>query len=360
MAGYSIDISTFNRYNKDMTTLPGKHKFDQYVKLGLLTSQCEGDLTVYQYSRFTQYDRLWNSVTLAARGIVFDHKERVIQRCLPKFFNSTEPEGIIATKMLTASKPVVQEKLDGSLIKVSQDPQYGLVVTSKCSFTSKYAMWAREIIEEKGYKFAPGLTYHFELIHPENRVVLDYADQKDLILFAVVINENGHEKDIYSLEGCEQFLKAKLLPEDVLSEVNKLNESGLQEGVVVNFGTYRLKIKTDDYVRLHRIITEYTPKRVWEALKEGKPIDKYEVPEEFLEWIEETEGELLRNFNEFNQKIIDAVESTKDLSNKEIGLSNNPYKAFIFAVRNGFDYDEAIWDKIKPKEKKENNGNKGS
>lgn len=339
-----------------MTTLPGKHKFDQYVKLDLLTSQTEGELTVYQYSRFTQYERLWNSVTLSARGLVFDSKERVVQRCLPKFFNNTEPEGIVASKMNKASRPVVQEKLDGSLIKVSQDPEYGLVVTSKCSFTSKYAKWAREIIEENAYEFTPGLTYHFELIHPENRIVLDYADKKALILFAIVKNENGFEEDIYTFEGAEQFEKANLLPEEVLSDINKLNEAGLQEGVVVNFGTYRLKIKTDEYVRLHRIVTEYTPNRVWEALSTGQPIDKYKVPEEFLQWIEETENELKHKFNEFSDKIAREVYATKDMTSKELGQSNNPLRHFVFAARSGRDYDETIWKLIKPKEKKESNG----
>ena len=170
-------------------------------------------------------------MTLAARGIVFDDEGNVVQRCFPKFFNSDEPEGIIAAKTLKASKPRVQDKLDGSLIKVSFDLKHMLVVTSKASFQSDQAMLAIEIIAKQGYTFREGYTYHFELIHPKNQIVLNYGDKTALVLLAIIDNLTGLELDIYEHKLSEQFEKVELLPDSVLTNINKLNENGLREGV---------------------------------------------------------------------------------------------------------------------------------
>ena len=329
--------------------LPQKSKFDEYVKIGLIRSQTQDDLTIYQYTELTQFDRLWNSVTLNARGIVFDNKGRVVQRCLPKFFNSDEPEGIIAAKTLKADKPVVQDKLDGSLIKISKNEEYGLVITSKASFQSDQAKWATTIVKEQEYTFETGLTYCFELIHPDNQIVLNYGDKRAIVLLAVIDNETGKELDIYK-DKFDQFERVELLPESVLSDVNKLNEKGLREGIVVNFGAYRLKMKTDEYVRLHRIVTDFTPKRVWEALAEGQEIERQNIPEEFLEWLTATENELKQQYQSLYDEAVKSYESTKHMTDKEIGLSNLENKSFIFSLRNGRDISPMIWKQIKPKQ----------
>ncbi|AZI65111.1 hypothetical protein EHW12_12135 [Rhodococcus sp. NJ-530] len=250
-------------------------QLDEYVKIGLLRSQTNsaGTLTIYVYTETTQFDRLWNSVTRQARGLVLDNKSRCIIKCLPKFFNDNEPEALLEKpRDLDPTQLVVQDKVDGSLIQVANDPEYGLVVTSKGSFASDQAMWAREIIDEQyppsvGY-FEPGFTYIFELIHPDNRIVIDYGDRRELILLAVVENDTGKERDIYSKRFLSFDRVAKLDPSTV-DNVEALNDKGLSEGVVVNFGGYRVKIKTAEYLRLHRIVTDFTPKRVWEALSNG-------------------------------------------------------------------------------------------
>ncbi len=336
-----------------MSLLPQKSKYDEYVKMGLLKSVSHisptsgKQLTCYQYTQITQFDRLWNTVTLSARGIVFDEDGRIIQRCFPKFFNADEPEGIILTKTLTPIRTVAYEKLDGSLIKVSSDPKHGLIVTSKASFISDQANWAKEILEQQNYTFNKGFTYHFELIHPMNQIVLNYGGRKELILLAVVENETGKE---HELKHFGEFKTVETLPNDVLNDVNSLNNDGLHEGIVVDYGTYRLKMKTDEYVRLHRIVTDYTPKRVWEALSEGQAIDRLNVPEEFLKWLETTEQELITEYGKIMIRINQAIEETKDMTNKEIGLSDMGWvKPFIFASRSGKDLSPMIWKMVKPK-----------
>lgn len=335
--------------------LPTKATFDEYVKKGLVRSQKYKDLTIYQYTEFTQFESLWNNCTLNARGIVFDNDGVLVQRCIPKFFNHDEPDGIKVEKlMLKEQIGVVQEKLDGSLIKITKDEKHGLVITSKASFESDQAKMAKEIVDENNYNFKEGWTYHFELIHPDNQIVLNYGDEKKLVLLAIIDNETGKDIDIYSDDL--KFEKPKLYDYETLLDINVLNKDGLHEGVVVNYGSYRLKYKTDEYIRLHRIVTEFTPKRVWESLSSGQRIDRMNIPEEFIKWLNETENELLAKYNELLNKINQAVAKTQDMTNKEIALSDDEnvkeMREYIFAVRSKKDIGAKVWKIIKPKGEK--------
>lgn len=332
--------------------LPTKSTFDDYVKKGLVRSQTYKDMTIYQYTEFTQFESLWNNCTLNARGIVFDDDGALVQRCIPKFFNHDEPDGIKVEKlMLREQLPIIQEKLDGSLIKITKDEKHGLVITSKASFESDQAKMAKEIVEENNYDFREGWTYHFELIHPDNQIVLSYGDERKLVLLAIIDNITGKDVDIYSDEF--KFDKPKLYNYETLLDVNVLNKDGLHEGVVVNYGSYRLKYKTDEYIRLHRIVTEFTPKRVWEALYAGQRIDRMNIPEEFIKWLDDTEKELLLKYNELFDKINQALADTINMTNKEIALSDNEaikeVREYIFAVRSEKDVRVKIWKAIKPK-----------
>lgn len=332
--------------------LPTKSTFDDYVKKGLVRSQTYKGMTIYQYTEFTQFESLWNNCTLNARGIVFDDDGDLVQRCIPKFFNHDEPDGIKVEKlMLREQLPIIQEKLDGSLIKITKDEKHGLVITSKASFESDQAKMAKEIVEENNYDFREGWTYHFELIHPDNQIVLNYGDERKLVLLAIIDNKTGKDIDIYSHEL--RFEKPQLYELGVLPNVNVLNKNGLHEGVVVNYGSYRLKYKTDEYIRLHRIVTEFTPKRVWESLSSGQKIDRMNIPEEFIKWLDETENELLTKYNELFSKINQAVAETQNMTNKEIALSDDEsikeMREYVFAVRSEKDVEAKIWKAIKSK-----------
>ena len=335
--------------------LPTKSTFDEYVKKGLIRSQTYKDMTIYQYTEFTQFESLWNNCTLNARGIVFDNDGVLVQRCIPKFFNHDEPDGIKVEKlMLKEQIGVVQEKLDGSLIKITKDQKHGLVITSKASFESDQAKMAKEIVDENSYDFKEGWTYHFELIHPDNQIVLNYGDEKKLVLLAIIDNKTGKDINIYSHEL--RFEKPQLYELGVLPNVNVLNKDGLHEGVVVNYGSYRLKYKTDEYIRLHRIVTEFTPKRVWEALSSGQRINRMNIPEEFIKWLDDTEKELLQKHDELFNKINQAIADTASMTNKEIALSDDEsikeMREYIFAVRSKKDVEAKIWKAIKPKGEK--------
>lgn len=329
-----------------MSEIPSKPKLDEYVKMGLVRSQTHPELplTIYVYSELASFERLWNNVTMACRGLVVDDKGRCIVRCLTKFFNEDEPHALCG--MPQNQESVLYNKLDGSLIQIVNDKEYGLVITSKGSFTSDQAKWAKQIVDEKYTEadFKQGLTYAFELIHPENRIVLDYQGLRGLFLLAVIETDTGLEHDIDKYN----FDKAEVVHD------REKHLAGMVEGVVVKTGTHRVKVKTGEYIRLHRIVTEFTPKRVWEALKDGDSLEFQNMPEEFQKWLDETIEDLQTKYNDIEIDALKEVEDTKNLTDKEVGLSTNlKYKGIIFMVRNGKNLEQTIWKMVKPKKEVE-------
>lgn len=328
-----------------MSDIPTKAKLDEYVKLGMVRSQTHPELplSIYVYTEFTQFERLWNNVTRACRGLVVDNKGRCIVRCLPKFFNEDEPHAVCDRPKET---PIHFDKLDGSLIQVVDDEEYGFIVTSKGSFNSDQSNWAKEIIEQNypASNFYKGYTYVFELIHPENRIVLDYKGEKGLYLLAVIETETGKELDIHT-EPFKMFKPAPVI-ENILEHMKRMDV----EGVVVKTGTHRYKVKTGEYLRLHRIVTGFTPKRVWESLKDGQSLEFENMPEEFEHWLDSVIDDLKDKFSKIESEAIKEYEATKHLTDKELGLSQDlKYKGLIFMVRNDRDPKESIWKMIKPK-----------
>lgn len=329
-----------------MSSIPSKSKLDEYVKLGLIRSQIHPELplSIYVYTETTAHERLWNSVTSICRGLVVDDKDRCVVRCIPKFFNEDEPHAMCSLDL--NEKPVMFDKVDGSLIQVVNDKEYGLLVTSKGSFISDQAKWAQQIIKERysPADFADGLTYVFELIHPENRIVIDYGDRRELVLLAILETETGTEFNIYA----ERFYMFN--PVGTIVDLEAHMNGGLVEGAVIKTGSHRYKVKTGEYLRLHRIVTEFTPKRVWEALKDGDSLEFTNMPEEFQKWLDETIDELQGKFDKIFKEATAEFESTKELSNKDIGLHTDlKHKGIIFTLRNGKNPDEAIWKMVKPK-----------
>lgn len=326
-----------------MSSLASKEKYDSYAKRGMLNGSRHATLplTLYTYTRETQFDGLWNGVTLSARGLVLDDSGRCVVRCIPKFFNSTEAH-IIPPDI---GEPVAYAKMDGSLIQVANDPEYGLVVTSRRLFKSAHAIWATEILAEAGYTFEQGKSYIFELLHPDNRIVVDYKGTTGLVLLAVIHNLGGNEDDIHTARYA-QFNRAEVIA-DVPEYMQKTNVEGV---VLVYRGGYRVKMKTQEYIRLHRIMTDFTEKRVWEVLSVGGSLDLVDMPEEFDKWLKATISDLTNKFNAISESAHAEAVSAETLSDKELGISQDfKHKSLVFQIRKGISVDKTIWRMIKPK-----------
>lgn len=331
---------------------------EKYVNEGFL-KVCKHPslpLQLVNYTNKTQYEAFWNAVTLKCRALVTDESGNIVSKGFSKFFNYSEGKTNIPDVIDWVR---VYEKLDGSYIGLFYyDGQW--IVNSKGSFTSDQVVWAKEILESKDLSVLNKTwTYCFELIVPENRIVVAYGDKKDLVFLRAFHTESGTEIDLHKIHGfnhVDSWLESNFNPKK-LQELNTPNE----EGFVVQFSNgERCKIKFEEYMRLHRIVTNTTSYDIWDCLRNNDGFEEIlnRIPDEFYNWVRETKEGLERKFNNILTEIKAEYKticlSLGNCSDKQFALfvKGNKHQHYLFALRNGRDISDNIWKSIKPTFKK--------
>jgi len=344
-----------------------KVRLDAMVEDGWLISQVHPtlDLTIYNYSQKTQYASYWVEETLMARGLVLNSAGDIVARPFGKFFNASEVPDQIPNLAFE-----VFEKMDGSLgifFWYYKDDILYPVFASRGSFTSDQAVKGWEMLQKLPYRdLAYGHTHMFEIIYPENRIVVDYGAKEELVLLGINRTESCREipfRDIEeSLGQSFNLVKVYNIKEnwDHLVTLNEPNK----EGFVIRFSnSFRVKVKFEEYVRLHRIITNVSTTDIWESLMTGESLDEVleRVPDEFFDWVRETQAELLASFNLIKETALNQYQlvcimvPTDGLSEREYGkafaerVAKNGLKHLLFGLKNGKSIDTEIWKMIKPK-----------
>lgn len=327
------------------------------------------DLRILNYTSACQWDRAWNDATRACRGLIYRPSTgEVVARPWPKFFNYGEhPEG-----SLDLDAPAeVTDKMDGSLgilyRPIAEEgrsftgptrPGSGWAIATRGSFTSDQAIHATARLHEEygDFKPAPGLTYLFELIHPANRIVLDYGAADDLFLLGTIQTRTGMTIGPEADVGW-RGPRAEVLPVWTLRQALALEPRPNAEGIVVRFLALDgplIKIKQEDYVALHRIITGLNERTVWEHLGAGGTVAELcePIPEEFHPWVEEVADRL---FSE-RDAILASAHSThariayaktrKDYA--LLALEHPEIKQYLFMLLDGKDPSPAIWRTLRP------------
>jgi RNA ligase len=322
--------------------------------------------SIFKYSPITQYSKNWNDVTLASRGLVInDETGEIVSRPFGKFFNYSEH----ATPEELMTGPVtVAEKLDGSLGISMQTPN-GLVITTSGGFQSSQGAHATKIYRERyegNWKPRKGTTYMWEIIYPENRIVVNYGEEDDIYLLGAVNNRTGKSIPLKELKEWK-WKKATEHPEfasiqDAVAAPNRTNH----EGYIVHFTDTdaRVKIKHEEYLTLHRFATGINKRRVWEMLREGHDMDQWRstAPEEYLDFIDGQTKTIRDEFNKEYSAIEGHAARAKAAmkpghTQKDLALwvkDNVPQKdiGFVFPmVQNGKIEGKklhGLWDRIKP------------
>lgn len=250
------------------------------------------DYYIYNYSPKTQFAAEWNEVTLNCRGLIVDPHHFIVARPFPKFFSYEQHIDVF--NVLPQGAYSVWEKVDGSL-GILYPTGDGYSIATRGSFVSEQALWATR----KLYNDTPQIeydwqnfTYLFEIIYPGNRIVVDYGGFEGLVLLDV-LKRNG-ETDYAELQRISKyFVTAKEL--DVRDSIEKMYQHvpADQEGYVLKYqnGT-RIKVKGEEYLRLHKIVTNVHNRNVWEYLVQGRSLQELieNVPDEFYSWVKRTAG----------------------------------------------------------------------
>ena len=329
-------------------------------------------LTIWNYSEKVQYDNLWDDITTQTRGLVTDDKGNIVARPFKKFFNDSEK------KHTPTPDFDVYDKLDGSLgILFHYEGEW--VLATRGSFTSDQAVKGFEMLQKYDYqKLHKDYTYLFEIIYDDNRIVVKY-DYEDLILLGMINTETGYEVDLYG-EGNDVRLKNLItnLGFKVVKKYDGINDYSIlkgmikddEEGFVVKFSNGdRMKVKGEEYIKLHKLITSVSTTAIWEMLSEGRDVLELlkEVPDEFYKKIKTYVRDLKYTYfslSEYAGKTHDGFRYGKfgdkdpEPTKKEFAefLSMNNYnpiiKALCFAMWDKKDYDKIIWKHIKPEFRK--------
>lgn len=300
---------------------------------GHVNVQENGALRLYTYSKSCVYDRAWTPFTRMARGLILDHaNENVVATPFVKFFNCGERDYIGDGNDTGAGPEIpnlpfeVYEKVDGSLIIIFWHEGRWRTAT-KGSFNSDQAVAAQRLLDTGNTRpLWPGETYLAEYVGPQNRIVVNYEFEGLVLLGAY--RADGQEFTYQDLLALSLPLGWRVADRhhfdsfsDLLATAPTLPAT--QEGFVVRFSNgYRLKIKGDEYCRLHRCISNVTPLAIWEAMVAGADMDamRRELPEEF--WVD-FDYIRLALASRAEELIADAryyVECYNEHSDKEIGL----------------------------------------
>lgn len=327
----------------------------------------EYDYTIYNYTPQVQYSRHWTPVTKTCRGLILGPDYEVIARPFEKFFNYTEivPDPVVFGKRCWAT-----DKLDGSLgIIYPMEDFYG--VATRGSFTSDQAIWATKWLKDNlpDFKQPDGVTTLVEIIYPDNRIVLDYQGYEGLVLLAAVDNETGADIEHWNIDwwpGDRAELFETLSDAD--SAYHRANEEDfeIKEGLVLTYYKYnepafRLKVKNAEYIRLHGIIHNFSPKKVWEALREGSNFAEFlvDVPDEFYNLVKDITKDLEHKFQLIKLEAQLDFSTLRDLKNDRKKFAEaaqkTTYPGIMFSMLDKKDYSDAIWKMIKPKEIEDEN-----
>jgi len=325
-------------------------------------------LRIYKYTPQTTFKKDWDDVTLASRGLIVNQETgEIVARPFGKFFNYNEQS--VPVELMRG--PIsVTEKLDGSL-GISYEGENGLEITTAGGFTAPQAAHATKVYRERyegNWSPDPDKTYMWEIIYPENRIVVDYGDEDDIHLIGAVDKRTGVSVPVsqvteWKWKRAEEHTNLK----DINSVVGS-DERSNHEGFIVHYTDTdtRVKFKHAEYLNHHRYATGINSRRIWEMMQSGEDMTEWRkrAPEEFEDYINNSTKKIQdsydsrykaihKSYAEF-AKTVPAGASQKEFAIAVQSRVPSKDRGYFFKIHNyGKLSDDpksvkSIWDEIKP------------
>jgi RNA ligase len=338
-----------------------KISVDKMVESGYVSKTKHPDYPIYilNYTKSAQFNKVWNNITMMCRGLIIDEEYNILYRGFQKFFNYEE----IEDKSEIPNLPFeIYDKLDGSLgILYWYDNK--AAIATRGSFSSDQAIHATKLLNIK-YKNALSKldktkSYLFEIIYPENHIIINYKDIDDIFLLAIIDPNTGLDCDniqnyssifnvVHKYDGIKDY-----------NEIRNIIDGTNKEGFVVKFSnSYRIKMKFADYFRLHAIRYGLSEKRILEYLTDNNTTELHNLINSLDEENKILVTDIIRKLNDrFNEIEQAAKDLYKDFSNdKEAAEYFKQFKfsPILFNMRKNRKYDYIIWRMIKDEMKQSN------
>lgn len=333
-------------------------KIDELVKQGFLRAQAHPYLpyTIYNYTEKTNYEGAWDEYTLTCRGLILEDDGTIVARPFPKFFNYGQTG---APTIDPIAEVIVTDKVDGSL-GILYPTLTGHAIATRGSFTSEQAEHATKLWHDRYadmWQPKDTLTYLFEIVYPANRIVVDYGDLDLLVLLGAVETATGntfHPRELDWPGASTDTFQYRTFA-DALAAEPRSNAEGLV--VYVKATGDRVKIKQEDYLRLHKVVTGLNARAVWEVLSTGGDLEAFiaSLPDEFHAWTRSVANQL--NTDVTNAEFDAVTAFNKVLAELGEGFERKSFaiaaKATgdapsLFALLDGKDIAPRLWRAAKP------------
>lgn len=336
--------------------------FDQMVeeKYVRVQEHPEFPLRIANYTEKAQWERVWNPVTLACRGLIYTTDGEVVARPFRKFFNLGDVPVDLGGKQVR-----VYEKFDGSLA-VSFWWRGDPYIATRGSFTSDQAQWATLHLRRNWKRYATdqvhdkSRTYLFEIIYPSNRIVVDYGGQERLICLGAIDIATGRTVPDAHTHWADP-VEEHHLGDDFLTAIGEDRPN--REGYVLHVvdTDERVKIKHSEYVRMHAVITGVSTISIWDNLRNKGSLDEIIsiCPDEVKEWVFDTVENLLLDHRnllaawevQFQEILTElSVKSPCEVDRKGFAALAKSKKTpgAMFAKLDGKDVSDMAWKLIRP------------
>lgn len=258
---------------------------DNLVLFRFLKLVQKDNLVLFRYANYADIysededitsDELWNMSNgfyRECRSVVIDvQKEEIVLAPFQKFFNINERAETsyeaIQNRINNASIVEFSDKLDGSMQSATWYD--GKIIMAGSQSLDPKSSWRLEdgykYISDRRYvnmiKSKPEYTFTFEYISLKDAHVVKYTKADEgLHLIGIRDKRDGTELDykkvlfyafLWQIPSTSVFNKTL---DEVMSELDtkKSNEA---EGFVINIDGFKVKVKYNDYVNLHKILSK--------------------------------------------------------------------------------------------------------
>jgi RNA ligase len=314
-------------------------ELDSYVEKGLLRKAVseDGKLAQYNYTDACVFEKHWDDITLNNRGNVYELATgKLVAKVFGKFFNWEELNEIKQQQFLNHDKFYVFEKVDGCL-SCLYNYEGNWRLNSRGSFDSFASRAGNRILQKYDLKgLNPEVTYIFEVISPETKIIIDYHGEERLVLLGAYYTQSGQELNYATIQVIARshgfsLPKVYFYTFEELFNIRKTlthNEEGF---VVKLLNGCRFKLKSLEYLKVAKLLQNCTKRELWKQMVDGRIDIKNiaalldEHQNEALKYRFELEEEYFNTLMDINEDFENVCQILFDKTSEEVKANPNVY-----------------------------------
>lgn len=302
-------------------------------------------------------DDLGGAIRRECRGIMFGPQGNIISRPLHKFFNLLEREETFVENLNLNDLSHVEDKMDGSMVRpviINGDIRWCTKMGITDGFSDRIEEFVNRdpnLVEIARNFLSIQCTPIFEWYGPQNRIVVGYQEEGMNLLACRHMISGVYVPG--QLDGYSVGRQGS--PESMDEFVNETRKQKGIEGYIFVFNDgHRVKLKTEEYVRIHKTKDElrydfYIAQHILnEELDDVKPfLDEYDRKR-----VDEYENKFWEAFAYHESRLYILYEKCKGFDRKAVATQmlkdqDGWTKSLVFKLLDGKNIREVLLDHFK-------------